>query len=98
MNRAAFDNPAVAGATNPGSFGWHHGEHMLRRGFMLSTYWAYAGPIPNNNTGWVPARQQAAVAASNQRENMLGIYSPSADYQQHQLSPRLTIMYCVPYA
>jgi hypothetical protein len=27
---ADFDNPQVAGATNPGAFGYHHGEHMLR--------------------------------------------------------------------
>ena len=28
-----------------------------------SICWEFAGPIPNNNTGWTPARQAAAVAA-----------------------------------
>jgi hypothetical protein len=34
---------------------------------------SYAGPIPNNNASWIPANQAAAVAAGNQRENILSI-------------------------
>src|SRR6266536_1368311 len=54
MNSAAFNNPAVANSQNPGTFGWHHGEHMLRRVFYLNIYWAYAGTIPINDAGWFP--------------------------------------------
>jgi hypothetical protein len=34
IDRNAFDNSAVAGCTNPSSFGWHYGEHMFIRVFI----------------------------------------------------------------
>ena len=58
---ADFDNPAVAGAANPSLLGWHYGKHMLS--FILRVCWVYAGPIPNNNHGYVDLNYAAVIAA-----------------------------------
>lgn len=70
LTRADFDNPSVANAANPSAFGYHHGAHT-------HTYFKHmlsmAGPIPNNNPGWLPTRQAAARAAGAPRMYILCI-------------------------
>ncbi|KAK3166936.1 hypothetical protein OEA41_010061 [Lepraria neglecta] len=61
---ALYRSPEVANPVNPSAFGYHHGQYILN---MQRAYAEYElqGPIPNNNVGWVPAVQAAAIAASD---------------------------------
>lgn len=81
--RSDFDNPNVANAINPSAFGYHHGKYTgtsMRSLRATNTfrkthteYTLYAGPIPNHNGGWIPARQLAARAAGVRRKYQVSI-------------------------